>query len=580
MVSRAFIASTSPLISRFIVQSCHLNEIEPVEMRNETEILDEIQLVRPRIVFLQANIIEQADVNLVARIKVNESLGDTFVVVTASRDDGVDFAYKVGADAFLPVPHTDPQIEAIWRQVFGLPKKVHIISRGSRNRLLIQKALSSDDYQLGFSDNGEEGIRNVLSDMPDLVISELILQDMRGSAVCERIKGSKFHQHIPVILTTEKDDEEEEERCFESGVQHILRSPLDSEENRQIIASLVSHRRKGKAHKALVVDDSPLVREVIAKMFKQLGFFVTTAENGREGLEIVKQEIPDIITTDYEMPVMKGDEFCIKLKEDKAVRRIPVIMVTSRDSAEDVKKGKSLGVSYYLTKPFDVSDLERRVTQAMVMAKNRDEGVIPKIPIEPVPPLQSIDHTPAGEAEVVSENKFVSILFIETNATILCECEKYSADKLVVFINSFFDRVTDVLKEYNAFIDTIIGESILARFNTGDRKADALNALQAALALFKIIEEFNLTLLDEVTIRIGITSGYVVLGHLGAKKSCLKYSMFGDHVKDAQRIARVAQPMECLISSSTCQLIENDVNLGDPIPWEQSNLYPLVGIKS
>ena len=66
----------------------------------------------------------------------------------------------------------------------------------------------------------------------------------------------------------------------------------------------------GRRLRALVVDDSPTIRDLIASMFKELDYQVETAENGFEGYKAVQRIKPDIITSDYDMPVLNGWEFC------------------------------------------------------------------------------------------------------------------------------------------------------------------------------------------------------------------------------------------------------------------------------
>jgi len=342
------------------------NGVDPIEMRNECDLMKELWQAKPDLIFIQATIIEQADVNVVARVKVDEQLGRALFVVTASRDDGADFAYKIGADAFLPVPHTESQIEAILRHVLPWPKKILLIQSPEDPPTTLYRKLDSAGYSLLAADSGENGIKTAAAESPDLILCSFQLPDMSGLKVCERIKDSKLLNHIPVMILSREWNMETKETCFESGVHQVLRYPFESGENLRIIASVVDAPRKSKKFKALVVDDSPLIREVVAKMFRQIGFFVITAEDGREGLQAAIEESPDIITSDCEMPVMDGYQFCMRLNQDSRTKHIPVIMITARKSKADKEKGRSVGVAIYMTKPFEVGELERRVTQVLV----------------------------------------------------------------------------------------------------------------------------------------------------------------------------------------------------------------------
>ncbi|HRH42567.1 MAG TPA: response regulator [Pyrinomonadaceae bacterium] len=105
----------------------------------------------------------------------------------------------------------------------------------------------------------------------------------------------------------------------------------------------------------LIVDDSPSVRQINSNLVKNAGWQPILARDGLEALEVIQsfQELPDIILTDVEMPKMDGYEFLASLKRQENLRSIPVIMITSRSSEKHRRKAFDLGVSEYLTKPFE-----------------------------------------------------------------------------------------------------------------------------------------------------------------------------------------------------------------------------------
>ena len=104
--------------------------------------------------------------------------------------------------------------------------------------------------------------------------------------------------------------------------------------------------------KALVVDDEIHIVQVVAIKLRNNGFDVTTAENGAVALDIAKEEKPDIIITDFQMPVMTGLELVENLRKDTATEDIPVIMLTARGFAIEEDKRQELKISACLSKPF------------------------------------------------------------------------------------------------------------------------------------------------------------------------------------------------------------------------------------
>jgi chemosensory pili system protein ChpA (sensor histidine kinase/response regulator) len=109
----------------------------------------------------------------------------------------------------------------------------------------------------------------------------------------------------------------------------------------------------------LIVDDSPSVRHINSKLIKSAGWQVLIAKDGLEALEILQafQEPPDVILTDVEMPRMNGYELLASLKQNEKLRAIPVIMITSRAGDKHRQKAIDLGVSEYLTKPYEDAKL-------------------------------------------------------------------------------------------------------------------------------------------------------------------------------------------------------------------------------
>jgi CheY-like chemotaxis protein len=117
------------------------------------------------------------------------------------------------------------------------------------------------------------------------------------------------------------------------------------------------------ALRALVVDDSAVIRELITVNLELEGFEVTTADDGLSALELAVKVQPDVITLDVMMPRMSGFEAVVHLREDPRTATIPVVMVTGRAQAADLERGDAVGVDAYLTKPFEPTELVEVVTR-------------------------------------------------------------------------------------------------------------------------------------------------------------------------------------------------------------------------
>ncbi|NLH41265.1 MAG: response regulator [Planctomycetes bacterium] len=115
------------------------------------------------------------------------------------------------------------------------------------------------------------------------------------------------------------------------------------------------------ANKVLVADDELHIIHVVAIKLRNNGYEVITASNGAEAYELACQERPDIVVTDYQMPLMTGIELIEKMRGDDRTRNTPVILLTARSFAITEEMQQSLGVSNCLSKPFSPKELLKTI---------------------------------------------------------------------------------------------------------------------------------------------------------------------------------------------------------------------------
>jgi DNA-binding response OmpR family regulator len=116
--------------------------------------------------------------------------------------------------------------------------------------------------------------------------------------------------------------------------------------------------------KLLVVDDDRDVVELLNYLLERHGHQILEAENGREGLETVVREQPDLIILDIMMPEMNGFVMNTHLLENQATRDIPVIILTAKGQARDAFE-LTPNIRYFMEKPFDPKDLQSKVLEVL-----------------------------------------------------------------------------------------------------------------------------------------------------------------------------------------------------------------------
>jgi DNA-binding NarL/FixJ family response regulator len=115
----------------------------------------------------------------------------------------------------------------------------------------------------------------------------------------------------------------------------------------------------------LVVDDDPEVLHLAKECLSKAGYRVLTAVDGSAARQIARDERPDTIILDVEMPVASGHEICKSIKSDSGLKHIPVIFIHEKPSVEDKVAGFELGAHDYVAKPFDQNEMLARVGAAI-----------------------------------------------------------------------------------------------------------------------------------------------------------------------------------------------------------------------
>ena len=119
--------------------------------------------------------------------------------------------------------------------------------------------------------------------------------------------------------------------------------------------------------KVLIVDDEPNVRRLLHSILGKT-FEVFEAEDGRQAIEMVNSQKPDVVLMDMMMPKMDGLTACHMIKNDPATKSIPVIMVTAIGFELNIKLSQQMGASGYVTKPFSSEDLLDKIAQVLAAA--------------------------------------------------------------------------------------------------------------------------------------------------------------------------------------------------------------------
>ncbi|RZZ87524.1 twitching motility response regulator PilH [Pseudoxanthomonas winnipegensis] len=119
----------------------------------------------------------------------------------------------------------------------------------------------------------------------------------------------------------------------------------------------------------LIVDDSPSQLLGIQRIVEKLGHTWITAEDGVQGVELAKRELPDMVLMDVVMPNLNGFQATRQLSREPTTKHIPVILVTTKDQDTDRMWGMRQGAKAYLTKPFSEDELSEVIERILSAAR-------------------------------------------------------------------------------------------------------------------------------------------------------------------------------------------------------------------
>jgi len=120
------------------------------------------------------------------------------------------------------------------------------------------------------------------------------------------------------------------------------------------------------AKKILFIEDESALQKSLGDLLREKGFEVISAVDGKTGLRLAKESLPDLILLDLILPRMHGLELLKKLKEDKNTKNIPVIILTNLENISDIEKAIELGATTYLVKAnYSLEEIAEKVKKAL-----------------------------------------------------------------------------------------------------------------------------------------------------------------------------------------------------------------------
>lgn len=494
-------------------------------------------------------------------------------------------AQKILGSFYLEIPHGRSELVEIVQRACRRRRLIALIDDSELVHMHTAPVLTQAGYDVISAKDGIEGLRIIRSKKPDLVISDIEMPDKNGYELCREIKDDVELRSIPVMICSALGEAADLQKGFDSGADDYLVKPAVPEElitrTRNLLASLKLAGRE----KILVVEDSPPIRQMVADGLSRQGFDVKTAKDGKEGFEIAKEVLPDLVITDYDMPRWTGFELVVGLKKNHRTRDIPVMMLTARQTQRDQAQMRAAGLTAYLVKPFSIDKCVALAERLLAERRLLDYKKASRLYL-------SKGTTEAAEAQAAmrkvgakrAKECTMTVLFTDICGFTSLSSKKTPGD-IVKLLNSYFDLLCPIVLEEGGDIDKFIGDAMMALFEDSQKESGAIKAVRAALRIQKAIQKAGEGSKTKLLSRIGINTGPLVRGDIGSRHVRRDYTVIGDTVNRAQRFESQAPNGGVLISESTFEhckhmiTAEKQENLKMKGVNEQVTGYVVTGLK-
>jgi DNA-binding response OmpR family regulator len=318
--------------------------------------------------------------------------------------------------------------------------------------------------------------------------------------------------------------------------------------------------------KVLIVDDEPFNVDLLEQELEDLGYETLAATNGREALEKVAAEQPDLILLDIMMPVMDGLTACRRLKESDETRLIPVVIMTALDGIEDRIRGIEAGADDFLTKPVNPRELRARIQTALRLKQTVDRKLaelarikehFAKFVPESVKRLVSAN---AEAPELAKTERDVSVLFCDLSGYSRLS-EELPAETLNALVEGYFSAFLDQIHQAGGDINETAGDGFMAIFEAPEPSVHAQAAADTALALLQITNRLNAERRGPaLSIHMGLNSGLALVGSTrfeGVRGSRWTFTASGPVTNLAARLAGIARDGQVLAGPQTARRLSD-----------------------
>jgi class 3 adenylate cyclase len=345
----------------------------------------------------------------------------------------------------------------------------------------------------------------------------------------------------------------------------------------------------------LIADDNEANREILTRLLESRGYDLVMASDGEEALACARARLPDLILLDVMMPKMDGLEVCHRLKTDKNLPFMPIILVTARADSKDVVRGLDAGGDEYVTKPIDQAALVARVRsvlrvkelhdtvheQSRQLAAQADElahwnNTLQQrvndqlLEIERIsrlrrflsPQIAELVLSSGGERLLESHRREITVLSCDLRGfTRFAEVSE--PEEVIEVLRQYHETLGKLIHQYEATLEHYAGDGVMVWFNDPLPCPDPCErAVRMAVAMRSRVAELVGQWSrqgHQLGFGIGIAHGYATLGRIGFEGR-FDYGAVGTVVNLAARLCGQAEDNQILIDRKVLAAVDSMID--------------------
>ncbi|MFY0562867.1 ATP-binding protein [Archangium lansingense] len=255
-----------------------------------------------------------------------------------------------GSTFTFTLPRVHPEVE----EMLGMAERsqqlepgrapVLVLEDDRQTLFLYEKYLSRSGFQVLPVRTVDEARRTLQRVRPAAVVMDVMLEGETSWSFLSELKGNEATCDIPILVVTLMD---REQKARALGADEFWLKPVGED---QLLRKLAEMARSGPVHKLLIIDDDDVHRYLLRQLLKDTPYVLSEAATGPEGIQLAREQLPDLIFLDFVLPDMTAFDVLDELKTDPRTRDIPVIIHTSHQLQEEERRRLEKGTSTILAK--------------------------------------------------------------------------------------------------------------------------------------------------------------------------------------------------------------------------------------